>query len=76
MFLNNQEKLIQVYVELSKLQEKHPIHDFTYLDSSRIILEKYNFTEEEYNNSLSYLNEKPERWLTFYQKVLDQLEEE
>ncbi len=74
--LNNQEKLIQVYVELAKLQERLPLQDSAFLDSSRTILEKYNLTEEEYNDALSYFNEEPERWQTFYEKVLEHLEEE
>lgn len=74
--LNNQEKLIQVYITLTKLQERLPVQDPAFLDSSRAILEHYHFTEEEYNQSLSYFNEKPERWQTFYQEVLKQLEDE
>lgn len=68
--------MIQVYVELAKLQERLPLQDSAFLDSSRTILEKYNLTEEEYNDALSYFNEEPERWQTFYEKVLEHLEEE
>lgn len=74
--LDNQEKLIQVYVELIKLQERFPIQYPAYIDSSRQILQSYHFTKEEYNQALSYFNEKPERWHTFYQKVLEQIEKD
>ena len=74
--LKNQEQFVQVYVELVKLQDRISVQYPSFLDSSRAILGKYHFTEEEYNRSLSYLNEKPERWQTFYEKVLEQLQEE
>lgn len=74
--LKNQEQFVQVYVELLKLQDSISVQQPSFLDSSRAILQKYHFTEEEYNRSLSYFDEKPERWQLFYQKVLEQLQEE
>lgn len=69
----SQERFLKVYVELQKLRENYPVHLTLPLDSSRVIIQKYGFTREEYDSCLAYFHEKPERWEAFYQEVLDRL---
>lgn len=73
---SHQDRFVQVYVELLKLRESLPLKHPALLDSSRVILEKHHFTKEEYDHSLAYFNEKPERWEAFYREVLKRLKEE
>lgn len=75
-FTSKNERFLQVYAELQKLRKNIPPQYPTFLDSARTILQKYNFTKEEYERILSYLNEKPERWEAFYQEVLERLKKE
>lgn len=67
------ERFVQVYAELLKLKERLPPQHPGLFDSSQIILTKYRFTKEEYDRSVAYFNENPERWEAFYQEVLEQL---
>lgn len=69
----SQERLLKVYVELQKLREDYPVRLTLPVDSSRVIIQKYGFTREEYDSCLAYFNEKPERWEAFYREALDQL---
>jgi hypothetical protein len=70
------ERFVQVYVELLKLKERLPPQHPSLFDSSQVILTKYRFTKEEYDRSVAYFNDTPERWEAFYQEVLEQLKTE
>lgn len=69
----SQERFLKVYVELQKLREDYPVRLTLPKDSSRVIIQKYGFTREEYDSCFAYFNEKPERWEAFYREALDQL---
>ena len=70
----NRERFIRVYVELQHLKKYYTATDSVLLDSSRAIIDKHGFTREEYEQTLAYFNEKPERWEAFYNDVLQRLE--
>ena len=38
-------------------------------DFKKLVFGKYNITEQTYNNTVAYYNEKPEKWEKFFQKV-------
>ena len=74
-FPKSQERFVTVYVALQKFRESYPIQQPVPLDSLKAILQKHGFTQEEYDRSLAYFNEKPERWLSFYREVLERLQQ-
>ena len=67
------QRFVHVYTELLKLKEKDISPQKAYVDSSIAVLHKYQYTQEEYDQTLAYLNKKPERWEVFYKEVLEQL---
>ncbi len=69
----HEKKFAKIYTELLKLKQKFSTDSTAFTDSSRAILQKYHFTYEEYKQSLTYFNEKPERWEAFYKEVLKEL---
>jgi len=69
----NQQKFINVYTELIKLSERVPLHTPEYSDSAKKIFTKYNFTKKDFNSCVSYYNQKPKRWETFFQAAYDTL---
>lgn len=38
-------------------------------DFKKVVFGRYNITEQTYNNTVAYYNEKPEKWEKFFQKV-------
>ena len=68
-----QQKFVHVYTELLKLKEKNISPQKAYIDSSIAVLHKYQYTQEEYDQTLAYFNKKPKRWKVFYEEVLEQL---
>ena len=66
-------RFVQVYVELVMLEDRLTTQHSAWLDSSKIILRKLHFTKQDYDFSVVFLNEKPERWEIFYQEVQKQL---
>jgi hypothetical protein len=69
----HQQRFVEVYVELQKFKQRHSDLDTIPLDSSRVIIQKYGFTKQEFENSLAYFNDNPERWETFYKQVTERL---
>ena len=68
-------RLVDIYVELYILQNQSILSDSMYADSAEIILNRFGFTQDEYQKALTYFNDKPERWELFYKEVLDKLQE-
>jgi hypothetical protein len=68
-----QQKFVHIYTELLKLKEKNISPQKAYIDSSIAVLHKYQYTQEEYDQTLAYFNKKPKRWKVFYEEVLEQL---
>jgi hypothetical protein len=66
---------VNIYIEILKLNEQMSPQHPAYLDSSRSIIRKYNFSWNEYQKTLKKFHEKPERWEAFYKQVLEQLKE-
>jgi hypothetical protein len=70
---DHHQRFVEVYVELQKFKQRHSDLDPIPLDSSRAIVQKYGFTKQEFENSLAYFNENPERWEMFYKQVTERL---
>jgi hypothetical protein len=70
-----EDKFIMVYTDLIIAQDTSRIGP-SGMDSLRaIIYERHNITRDDYTATLDYYNEKPERWETFFSKVIIRLEE-
>lgn len=69
----NQQKCIKVYTELIKLSERIPLQSQQYCDSAETIFTKYNFTRQDLHSCVTYYNNKPKRWETFFQAAYDTL---
>jgi hypothetical protein len=67
------QRFAHLYVELLQLKDKNLTSQKAYIDSSVAILHKYQYTQEEYDQTLAYFNKKPKRWEVFYEEVLEQL---
>ena len=68
-----QERFLNVYVELQRLRDRLP-DQVVSKDSSKAIIQKHGFTQAEFQRSLAYFNEKPERWEAFYKEAQKRLE--
>ena len=68
-----QQRFVHIYTELLKLKEKNISPQKAYIDSSIAVLHKYQYTQEEYDQTLAYFNKNPKRWKVFYEEVLEQL---
>lgn len=69
------ESFINVYVELQEFKERYPQFIQIPLDSSQAILDKYKFTQDDYDKTVAAMKENPEEWETFYKEVLARLQE-
>ena len=63
-----EEKFVNVYTDLVIAQDTSKVknHD--------IIFRKYNITVDEYEKTIEYYNEKPERWIKFFDSVIQKVE--
>jgi hypothetical protein len=72
-FTPAQERIADLYVQLSRLQETIPAHSPAYKDSAGKIIALSGLTEKEYRETITYFCEEPERWEAFYKEVLKRL---
>jgi hypothetical protein len=64
----------KIYAELAQLKYgAPPLAQTVYLDSCKVILSRYGFTQKKYQQTVDHLQQKPVRWKAFYQEVLLQL---
>lgn len=66
-----QKKLIKIYSEMLFLQ------DTTSLRQTEIknnVLKKFNTTQSDYDNTIAYYNQNPERWQAFFDSVIVYIE--
>jgi hypothetical protein len=68
-------RVIDLYVELSKLQSTIPANTPAYQDSAGKIIALSGLTENAYRETIAYFCEEPERWEAFYKEVLNRLKE-
>jgi hypothetical protein len=63
-----EEKFIKVYVDILFIQDTTSIDKS--LDSlKQIVFNKYDITDEMYENNVKYYNENPEKWEAFFDKA-------
>lgn len=67
--------MAKLYAELFVMKERMAIRsDSTFADSSLRLLQKYQFTSDEYKRTIQYLNQNPEKWILFYRAVSSYLD--
>lgn len=73
--LSREEKRLAVaYAELSKLKNRMTENLSAYPDSAATVLNKLQFSKEDYDRIRAALDKNPERWELFYRYVLNLLE--
>jgi hypothetical protein len=72
--LIDEDKLVIVYTELVIAQDTTSSQGVDFNDIKQEIFDKYEVTEGEYNETIEYYNENPERWNEFFDKALARLE--
>ncbi|MBT8379865.1 MAG: DUF4296 domain-containing protein [Ignavibacteria bacterium] len=64
-----EEKFIQVYVDLLILQDTTATNDTNLTSLKGIVLSKHNVTAEDYKNTIDYYNSSPKKWEEFFNKA-------
>lgn len=72
--LIDEDKLVIIYTELVIAQDTTSQQGEDFSSIKQQILDKYEVTEGEYNETIEYYNEDPERWNEFFDKALARLE--
>lgn len=66
-------KFKKAYIELIQMSALQNSNPDAYADSTRVVLDRIQLTQNDYNRMITYLNEKPERWHDFLQDVLKEI---
>jgi hypothetical protein len=61
----NEETFVNVYTDLVIAEDTAAAGK----DFKKLVFNKYNITEQTYNNTVAYYNDKPEKWEKFFQNV-------
>ena len=69
----HQERIAGLYANLITIQEDIPANSPAYADTVRALLKLSGLTEQEFRDTITALNEEPERWEAFYKEVLNRL---
>lgn len=70
----DEDKFIKIYTDLIIAQDSIDTN-YGNLDSIRsVILKKYNIQQEQYESTIEYYNQNPERWKNFFEKAIAYLE--
>jgi len=70
---SGQIKFLNVYTDLARLREKYSFTDSAFIDSSKIIFKRYDFSQEQFTKTLSEFRENPKQWETFFNEALQQI---
>lgn len=70
-----EDNFIKIYTDIIIVQDTLKLSGEELLLHKKTILKKYNYTEQEYENTVNYYNEDVERWEIFFEKTLNYLEE-
>lgn len=70
-----EDDFIEIYSDIIIVQDTLKLNGEELLLHKKIILKKYNYTEQEYENTIDYYNEDVGRWENFFEKTLQYLEE-
>ncbi|MBK7378437.1 MAG: DUF4296 domain-containing protein [Ignavibacteriales bacterium] len=70
-----EDDFIKIYTDIIIVQDTLKLSGEELLLHKKTILIKYNYTEQEYENTVNYYNEDVERWEIFFEKTLNYLEE-
>lgn len=63
---------VKVYADMTIMQDTSSLNQNKIRET---VLKKFNYTEQDYNQTIRYFNEDSERWTKFFDKVISYLEE-
>jgi hypothetical protein len=69
--INDEEKFAKVYVDLLINEEQNHSDSLKIKSGRDNIFKKYGITQNQYEATINYYNEDPERWREFFVKVND-----
>ena len=69
-----EEKLILVYTDLMFAQDTASVNSKNVDSLKTEVFNRYEITEEDYQKTLEFYNESPERWEKFFEKVIEYIE--
>lgn len=69
-----EEKFIDIYIDYLTAQDSLGTDIKSSEKIRNNLFSKYKITNEQYNFTLSYYNESPERWGIFFDKVIKKIE--
>jgi len=70
-----EDKFIKVYVDLMVIQDTTGVSQVSADSIKAIVFKRYNITDADYNNTLDYYNDSPEKWDSFFKKAIAYVEE-
>ncbi len=70
-----EEKFIEVYSDLVIAQDTSTTQNKLQRDSiQQMVFSRYNVSHDEYEKTTEFYSSNPEKWETFFNKVIDSLE--
>lgn len=73
-YIIDEEKFVEVYAKLSLIKELYPDNPTQFFKERGKIFNEYKIDEKKLDETINYYNEDPERWKSFYEKVIKYLE--
>jgi len=61
-----EEKFIKVYVDLLIVQDTTTAETFPLDSIKTLVFTKHNISSEQYDETISYYNSRPEKWAAFF----------
>jgi hypothetical protein len=66
-----EKKFVKIYSEMIFMQDTSSLSKPTIKEK---VLKKFNVSENDYNNTVKYFNEEPEKWQNFFDSVIVYIE--
>ncbi len=64
---------VKVYADMTIMQDTSSLSQIKIRDA---VLKKFNYTQKDFDKTISYFNEDSERWSKFFDKVVNYLEDQ
>lgn len=70
----DESKFVKVYTVLISAPDSLVTDTLSFANYKQEVFRKFELSEEDYRNVISYFNKKPERWTEFFEKVIRYIE--
>ncbi len=71
----NENQFVKVYADIIITQDTTSLKNASIDSVKEIIFKKHNITAQEYNATINYYNQSPEKWGEFFKKAVAYVEE-